>query len=369
MREILLPFAVSLLLAYCSQNGIFVTAFTKKRNLDLPLIALIIMLSFFCGLRIDYNDTYLYIYNFKNAISVSEYFSTAPGVFDNPLFYGFQSFFRHHISDNYHLYFLTIGTFTNASMLRFIRKHTTNFVLSVTIFFAIGLYFDTMGAMKQTIAIAILTYAVEALIKRKYLLFYIIVFIAMLFHTYAIFFVILPLFLNRPWTVITYATVIGVVVLLFSFESTLTILMSAAEETGKNLAKEELMDNIGTHPLRLAVFAVPPMLSFFFQEYLNESYDSEKKVMMNMSILSFLVMSMGIFTAANLFGRSAGYFEIGSVIILPWIIEEIFDEQSARFMSIIVGICYLGFFMYLSQGFSDAYASIGIGQFFISLSK
>ena len=147
------------------------------------------------------------------------------------------------------------------------------------------------------------------------------------------------------------------------------MLQSAAEETGKNLSDEELLDNNGVNLFRLAVFSIPPILSFFFQDRLNRSYDEKKSLIMNISILSFLIMCMGLFTAANLFSRGATYFEIGSIVILPWILEEIFEKKSARFVSIIAGICYLALFVFMMQGFDYNYASIGIGEFFISLSS
>jgi len=367
MQEILPVFCLSLILAYCSQKNIFNININKTIKLDGAFIALVITLSVFCGLRIDYNDTHLYVYQFKHAVTLNEYISTSPGFFDNPLFYSFQSFFSNNVINNAHVYLLTISFFVNFSILRFIKRYSDNFLLSIVIFFAIGLYYDFMGAMKQTIAIAVLTYAINAFINKKLLRYLVLVIVATLIHSYAIFFLILPLLKNRPWTINTYITVFMVIALLLTFESTLNMIMSAAEDAGKNLAEEEMKDNIGINPFRLMVFAIPPLLTFIFQERLNPLYDRTKSTLMNMGIFSFLIMCMGIFTAANMFGRCAGYFELGSIILLPWIIDQIFDKESVRFASVIVGLCYFGFFIVESQGFDNNYASIGIGQFFMSL--
>ncbi len=369
MLEIVPILLISLVLAYCSENGYFVAEITQNRKIDFPLLILIIFTGFFCGLRIDFNDTYLYIAMFEDAPTLSDYWSTNPEWSDNPLFYAWQSFFRHSISDNYHLYLTVIAFFTNTSFILFIKRHSSNFLFSILIYFSIEMFTDNMGMMKQCIAMAILTYALEALFKKRYLLFYLIVCFAILWHTYAIFFIILPFFRNRPWTAFTYVAVVSVIILLLSFESTITMLQSAAEETGKNLSDEELLDNNGVNLFRLAVFSIPPILSFFFQDRLNRSYDEKKSLIMNISILSFLIMCMGLFTAANLFSRGATYFEIGSIVILPWILDEIFEKKSARFVSIIAGICYLALFVFMMQGFDYNYASIGIGEFFISLSN
>ncbi len=367
MQEILPLFCISLVLAYCSQKRLFVINITQGKQFDLAFTVLVLALTFFCGLRVNYNDTYLYLKSFTNAPTVSEYLNGDVGFFDNPLFYLYQSFFRHSISDNRNLYLMTIALFTIYSLLRFIKKHSVNLTLSVVMFFSVSLYYDCLGAMKQMLAIAILTYAVEALFKNKYTLYLVLVILATLFHAYAIFFLVLLLFTNRPWTVFTYVVILGILLLLLTFDNTIEMIMSAADETGKNLAEEELMDNIGINPFRLLVFAIPGLLSFVFQERLNVYYDRTKNIITNMSILSFLVMLMGIFTAANLFGRCAGYFAIGSVIILPWIIQQIFAKESISLVSIIVGICYFGFFIFLSDGFDASYKAIGIGEFFMSL--
>ena len=88
---------------------------------------------------------------------------------------------------------------------------------------------------------------------------------------------------------------------------------------------------------------------------------------MNMSILSFLVMSLGIFSAANLCGRSAIYFEIGTILILPWIIDEMFDEESHNAAYLLVGGCYLAFFAYMVKDFSSAYRAMGVVEFIKTL--
>ena len=367
MTEILPILFLCIILAYCSQNRLFCVRLSEEKTFDVPLTIMIIVLCLFCGLRINYNDTYLYIWSFKNAVPLSEFLKTQPEITENPFFYALECIYRNNISDNLHLYLLSISVFTNTSLILFIRKFTTNFTLSITIYFSIGLYYDTLGAMKQTLAIAILTYALRALFKKKYALFYIIVILAMLFHTYAIFFAILPLFTRKPWTLFTYVTIVSVIVLLLSFQSTLEFIMSAAENTGKHINSDELLDNLGINPFRLAVFGVPTILSFIFQTQLEDKYTHEKSILMNMSIISFLIMFMGIFTAANLFGRCSGYFELGSIIMLPWILDKIFDERSVQLASVIVVLSYLTFFYFLSQGFDAEYAYITFSQFIQTL--
>lgn len=367
MLKLMILLAVSMCLAYCSQHGILTVPITQKRKLDISLVVMVIMLSLVTGLRTQFNDTSLYIASYENSPTLDVFLNTSAKLFDNPLFYSLQCIFRHHISANANVFLLAIAFFTIGSFLRFFKKHSDNFSFSILLFFSLGLYVSTMAAMKQCLAMAILTYGIDYLIKGKRLLYFMFLFLAILFHSYAVLFIILPLFFHKPWTITTYVTIVATVFVLLTFESTITAFLDVAEEAGKEIDVTYVIGTQSINLFRLAVFAVPPLLSFIFQELLNDEYNKNKQLMLNMSLLSFLIMSLGAISAANLFGRSAIYFELGTIIILPWIIKNIFNEESQTMGHIIVGMCYLAFFAYSILGFSAEYRSISISQFLTSI--
>lgn len=355
------------MLAYCSQCGSGYVKLTREKNIDVPLVVMIVWLSFFCGLRISFNDTGTYIVGFQNAPTAEEYLADGLNLFGNPLYYLFQSVFRHHISENVHLFLVLIAFFTITSFVCFIRRYADNFTFSILLFFTLGMYLSNFAAMKQCIAMAILMFAVEKLLDRKYVWFYVLVFIAMLMHTYAIMFAILPLFTNKPWTKITYITIAAVAFVLFTFEETITEFLEYADELGKDISETEVFETDSINLFRLAVFSVPPLMSFIFRNRLNPGMNRTMCLMMNMSILSFLVMCLGLNSAANLFGRSAIYFEMGTIIVLPWIIRELFEEHSAKMVTGVAAVCYLAFFMYDTRNFGSEYRAISFMEFLGSL--
>lgn len=351
MIKMLILLVVSMCLAYCAQHDVLTVPLTQKRSINVPLVIMIVMLSLVVGLRTHYNDTSQYIASFLDAPTLQQYIDSKPELLDYPLFYGFQSFFRHNISDNYHLFFLVIATFTNASFICFFKKHSDDFTFSILIFFSIGLYVFTMAAMKQCFAMAFLTFALNALIDKKYVKFYFWVFVAMLIHAYAVLFAVLPIFTKKPWTLLTYCSIIAVVFVVFTFESSITSFLEFTEDTSREISEEYILDSAGINLFRLAVYAVPPLVSFVFQELLNDNYTHTQNVLMNASILSFLVMALGLTGGANFFGRAALYFEIGTVCILPWLVKQIFSEESKAVGTTIVGSAYILFFAYSLIGF------------------
>ena len=82
MVRLLTVFAISLILAYCSQNDILVFKFSNGKKFDLSLVAMILLLSFFCGLRTQYNDTAVYIATYNNSPTVREMFSEGIDIFE-----------------------------------------------------------------------------------------------------------------------------------------------------------------------------------------------------------------------------------------------------------------------------------------------
>ena len=366
MLDLLSRLGLSVCLAYCSQRGIGRVRITRRWVVDVPLVVMIVILSLFCGLRTNFNDTRVYIDSFLEAQSVGSLFEHKINLLNNPLFHLFQSIFRHHISDNYHLYLVVIAFFSVCSFVRFIKAHSVSFPFSIILFFAIGLYISNFAAMKQCIAMAILTYAISALLKRRYLRFYALVFLAMLFHSYAIMLIVLPLFMNKPWTLTTYVSIAAIAFVLFTFETTITSFLEYAEDLGKNISEDIVFDTDSINIFRLAVFGVPPVLSFLFRKRLSNS-STEYNLAMNMSILSFLVMCLGLISAGNLFGRSAIYFEIGTIVVLPYIIKHVFERRSAKMVIGIASCCYFAFFLYDMQSFVSSFNKISFMEFLLTL--
>ena len=83
-----------------------------------------------------------------------------------------------------------------------------------------------------------------------------------------------------------------------------------------------------------------------------------------MSIISLMFMLLASMNGANMFGRLARYFVLGSVVALPWIIDSVFNKRSAQLLKNIAAICYFAFFLYDNQIFSQDYKVISIWEFF-----
>lgn len=336
-----------------------------RKDINWSVILMLIPMILLCGLRTEYNDTGTYEILFNKAVSVQEFLLDKENynLLSNPAYNFFQSFFKQYISNNFQLYLLVIAGGTISSFVLFIRKFSSNMGMSMIIFFAIGLYLFNFAALKQSIAMAILVTAIPQLLKKKYVKFSVLLVVAILFHSYAIMYIILPLFVYKPWSKQTYLTIIVMLFILFTFENTITNLLEYAEVLGKDISEEEVFNTASINLLRLAVYAIPPLMAFVFQKYLKPYYNPTINVLINMSIFSFLILVLGTVSAGNLFARCAIYFEIGTICIFPWIVEKIFEKKSKQIILTMASICYIAFFLYDNIDFEMTYRGMTLIQF------
>ena len=374
MIKLLAVFAAAMALAYISEQNTKATIAAGHRYVahrDWAYVLLVTSLVLFTGLRTSYNDTATYIAMFRSAPGTAIYFSDAKNynLLSNPLFYLILNMAKD-FTDNPHIFILIFSLFTQICFVRFLKRYSSRFVFSIFIYFTLGTFCLTLAATKQVTAMAMLTLAVPFLEKKQWVRFYLIVFLAMLMHTYAMAFAILPLFTRQPWKLFTFAFAAFMVVMLMNFQEIIASFLEQADELGKSIAEYEVFDNTSVNIFRLAVYAVMPLMSLIFQKWIYRDSDEIEHVLIHMSIISLAFMSMGTRSGANMFGRMANYFELGTICCLPTILDRTFEKKSHKLVASVACACFLGFFIYanaINGNFDAEYQSISLFRFIISL--
>ena len=332
---------------------------------------LVCVLALPVGLRTFYNDTYAYIKGFQQSPELLELFQSGElHILKNPAFRIYESF-MHGLTGNYHLFFMLPAFFTQYAFAKTIQRYAHSFPLGIAFYICLGTYVFTFAALKQTIAMAILVLAIPKLLDKKFGQFYLLMFLAFLFHTYAIVFAILPLFAVKPWGWRTFLLLFLVFVVVANFESVIGSFLDYASEQGKDIAEYEVFDNNKINSFRVAVYGVVPLLSLVFARYLGGKKGVPTyNLLIHMSIISFSFMLLGTINGANMFGRMANYFELGMICSLTWIVHRVFDKNSARLISAVAFVCFFGYFYYayrINLDFDTSYSSITVFQFIKSL--
>jgi len=331
---------------------------------DIAYVALAVVLVLFAGLRREYNDTWNYINAFRNEKGLADFFANIRNLnmMENPLFYFYRSFLKE-LTGNTQIMIFIPSAFTQICFLRFFKRYSEQFTFSVFIYIALGTFAFTLGALKQVWAMAIVTLAFPCLEKRQWGRYYLIVFVAMLMHTYALAYAFLPLFRQKPWRLFTYLFVLGLVVVMMNFEESISAFMDQAEEVGKRMYEEDIFYDHGVNFLRVAVYAVVPLGSWIFGKWVFRNSSAADHVLVHMSIISFAFMLMGTQSGANMFARMAQYFEIGTICCLPGMLKKTFEERSYRLVSAMAVACFLAYFAYangINAQFDNAYRATSI---------
>lgn len=350
MGKLVVLLAVSTVLAYFSQQNTVLCYQTGTRyrpSRDWAYVLLVTILVFFSGMRYDYNDTWNYISQFRSAPSLLECLrsETVRNVFSYPLFHLLISGFKSLYNNEYAFLFVT-SCFTQCCFIWFIKRYSTNFVFSIFLYFTLGTFCFTLAALKQVLAMSVLMLAMPALERKQWLLYYFLVFIAMTLHTYALAFAVLPLFRFRPWSFRTVVFLGAVVFSFLNFESVIASFLDSAEDVGKTIYSEDLLNNTSLNLLRVLVYSATPLATFLFRRWLFRDSRSVHNILTHMSLISFAFMLMGIRNGANMFARMGSYFEMGTICILPWIFPKSLEPRSLRLANTLIAILFLGYFFY-----------------------
>lgn len=381
MRQLVLLYWGCVFLMYLSQTYYPVVQRTDGpqigkyhfmlRRADVFMIAAIVWMTCFSFLRTSYNDTGTYIAHFLNSESVVEYFSRN-GLLDltgNPLSELYRDVIRN-LTTNYHIYFFFPAFLSSVAVIRLCNSYSISPAFSLLIFFSLGTYVMYIAALKQCFAMFFLLTALPYAIDKKYLKFYLLVFIAMLFHTHAFMFAIVPFLFEKPWGKASIFFLGAALFAMATYTKTLGAFMEYAQSIGALVAEIEVFDEHSINVLRVIAYWIPALIALIFRKRLFANSSRQENLFVNMSMISAFILMIGLIQGANLFARMAAYFEIASAIALPWMIKRLFTKNSAKVVSGCAGALYFGYFLYefgVSKGFENEYIAISLGQFLRSL--
>lgn len=303
-------------------------------------------LCLFAGLRTKFNDTGGYIKSFTNSTpdSFLAIFSGEFSISEVYLFRIWNYVIYNFITTNVHVYLFLCSMVFVFPAISLIEKHSKNFIFSMTLFMFSGMYLFSLAGLKQAMATGVILMGLPKLFKKEYFKYYIYCIIALGFHTYSLFFLILPLLgtdiFNKKTVIFCISTiVIGITLSYFT-----GIISSIVEWLGKDVSEEEIQSG-SVNIFRVAIFLVPFILTIFGQKNLQHATEPEKWLI-KVGILSTVFMFLSLFGNPILFGRIPQYFIVGIVISMPLLIENVFEEKVHVIILFIAAFCYILFGLY-----------------------
>ena len=311
------------------------------------LLSICAVLCLFASLRSSYNDTKSYIAIFQStptnfySIFADEFLigNTYLSRIFNFLIYNF-------LSKDYHIYFFVCSVFFVVPAIFVMEKYSVNFSFSVLLFMTSGLYLFSLAAIRQSIAIGLLILGFDAFNQQRYRRYIYLCLLATSFHIYSIIALVL-IFLKKEklFGVKMNIACIGVLLLGVGMTEFSAFFSEFASVIGKDISQEEI--NTGSVSIyRAMVYLAPFILIFVSRIKLNRKNIYVQNVFVLLTILSAMLMTLALFGNPVLLGRLPYYFLFGTVISIPYVVNNAFTKSSVGLAKFMVILCYCAYEIY-----------------------
>lgn len=317
----------------------------------LPAILLALPYVIWAGTRGYFGDTYNYMKSFENVPGV---LSQIPGYLaENEKDKGFTVLmvvFKAIFSDSSMWFFLAIAAFQMLCIVAVYRKYSTDYWISMFLFIASTDYLSWMqNGIRQFIAVTAIFAGFGLLLKRKYAALLCLILLASTVHGSALIMIPIVLIirgkaLNRRTMLLLAAMAAAVL-----FIGKLTpILNDVLVDTQYNdmVMNEIWINDDGTNMLRVLVYSIPAILAVVGKRYIDREDDMVVNISVNASFVSSFLYLVSAVSSGIYIGRLPIYVSLASYITLPWLIDNMFTEKSARFVKLAMILGYLAFFYY-----------------------
>lgn len=304
------------------------------------------------GFRTDwFGDTPVYRMSFYSvANSLYSLPSYAASQTKDTGFYVISSLFKIFISNSSVVFFLAIAAFQVFCIMRTYRKYSSDYWMSIFLFIVSTDYLSYMhNGMRQFIAVCGVFACLGWILKKDYFKTIIVILLLSTIHQTAlimipIIFIIQGKAFNKKTMFLIFLTVI----VLVGVNSFTSFLENALKETQySDIMTNEVMQNrTGTNILRVVVYSVPLLLSIVGKRYIDDANDSLINLCVNCSVITTALYAISAVTSGIYFGRLPIYTSLTGYILLPWLINHIFEKKSAFLVKCMMYGFYFLFFYY-----------------------
>lgn len=323
--------------------------YEKRANLFMAIMTFSVII-FFAGLRSGIADTYAYIKMF-DAYPLWEgayEFITNPDARE-PGFRIFSILIKTYISQDYHVWLFIIAIISGICIMYPLYNYSCNYGISVFLFMVSCQFTWMLNGMRQFLVACILFACTPIILNKKPLPYIIIVLIMSTIHQSAL--VMIPAYFivnSEPWSKRAMIFV-GVIILAILFTSQFASLLDRFVENSDYASSmnEFKETDDGTSIIRILVESVPIVMALLYRNKIKDRLTPIIKISINMSLISSgLYIISRIARSGIMLGRLPIYFSLYNMILLPWLIKNIFEKKERRLVNYGMIICYLGFFYY-----------------------
>lgn len=302
------------------------------------------------GLRSGMADTPVYISNFETLPNqLSELYSYISTFSKSKGFYFFAGLIKIFISKDYHVWLFIIAVINGTCVALTLRKYSCNFAISALLFILTCYYSWMFNGLKQFFAVTVMFSATSLLINKKFILYCLLVIAMSIFHNSVL--VLLPAYFiveGEAWNKRTMIFIVGIIMAILFANQFTNIFDATVEQTSYASSIEYLSDaDDGTNIIRVIVESIPVIIAFIYRKRIADISTPIINLCINMGVIGSGIYIISIIVSSGVMvGRLPMYFTIYNLILLPWLIENLFSKEQKRLVYFITILCYFAFFYY-----------------------
>lgn len=301
---------------------------------------------FMIGLRSGVGDTYAYINMFEDMPSNVIEFSEEQYPKDKGFFIA-SILFKQFISTDYHVWLFFISVICGFSVARAVYKHSNNYFYSLFLFIVMAQFVWMINGIRQFIVVTILFCNLDLIVDKKPIRFFILVGLLSTIHITAL--VMIPVYFYaqiKPFSMEQLVAIMIVLAVGLSIDKIANAFSYTLEDTAYEGYLEAAATSTGSNILRSVVAICPFILAWFGRKQIISTNSKLVNVCVNMSLASGILYFISSFSGGILIGRLPIYFDLYNIILLPWLIKNIFDLKDRRVVYFLISICFILFFYY-----------------------
>lgn len=248
------------------------------------------------------------------------------------------------------LFFTAIVAFQMLCVALVFRKYSNNYWICIFLFIVSTDYVSWVyNGMRQFIAITAIFACLGLMIRKKFVPLILIILLISTIHGSAILMIpVVFIIQGKAWNYRTVLMLIFTAVGIAFIDRFTPILNDLLQDT----QYDDIMTNgiwaqdDGTNILRVLVYSVPAILSLFGLRHIRAADDPVINLCVNCSIVTMALYLVASVSSGIYIGRLPMYTTMQGYIVLPWLIDRMFNLDSARVVKVLMVGLYLGFFYY-----------------------
>ncbi|WP_307993511.1 EpsG family protein [uncultured Intestinibacter sp.] len=313
---------------------------------------------FMVGMRSGVGDTPAYIKMFDDMPSNITLFSPEQYTKDRG-FTILSILFKQFISQDYHVWLFTIAVISGLAVAKGVYKYSSNYFYSLFLFIVMVQFVWMLNGMRQFIVVSILFCNLDLIVDRKPIRFFILVALLSTIHVTAL--IMIPVYFYaqiKPFTMEQLIAIVIILVVGLSIDKIAAAFSYTLEDTAYEGYLDAAATSNGSNILRSMVAMCPFVLAWFGRKNILDKKSKLIDVSINMSLASGLLYFISSLSGGILIGRLPIYFDMYNIILLPWLIQNIFEIKEKRLVYFIVSLCSIAFFYYKVK--------VGMGMDYVS---